>query len=187
MLGADAAARLIGGFHKGLMPMKDSFSALITQVTHALGAEMDASRRRRAIVDRIKALTVLALDLGDAEIVGCGSRILPEPANPEVDWFVLARNEHPDLPAAALYSFSGIIPAAADAEAFVAQAYLCVLRRPVDEGGLENYGTRLTTGVITRRSVLRSLANSREARDKGVTVLIVPEPALWLATPDEPA
>jgi hypothetical protein len=149
---------------------------------HGAGADLTGAAQKAKEEAKSELNTrhrYLAIDTHGAEVLESGTRIAPESSGGANNWCIFSRIT--DLPALALNAFSlvGILPKRLTAAEFVEQAYLMVLMRPVDNPGRQSYQPRLETGALTRRSVLRSLAGSKEARSKGVNLIIVPEAGEW--------
>lgn len=120
---------------------------------------------------------VAGLDITGAERNDIGTIIFPDTASGrEADWCIFVRDDTNDF----VYRLQHKIGMDLQASDFVKQAYATVLLRSADPGGEATYTTYIETHHLTRREVIATLANSSEALEKGLKLLIIPYPSSWM-------
>ncbi len=126
------------------------------------------------------------VDVSSAERLASGAMIFPmrtgSSFTAKTAWHVFARPAGAGS-GVAQFDGAGVIDAATDDDAFVELAYRVILRRDADRDGYRAYLDSLRRGLQTRRGMLRDLAGSPEARDRGRLLLIMPGD--WLSPANE--
>ncbi|MGO9991005.1 MAG: DUF4214 domain-containing protein [Steroidobacteraceae bacterium] len=177
--------------------MNDSITTLVANFTRKIVAELEDHRRNatsalhnvpgsgstvsasKSSSDDLAELRLLAIDTKTAEVVGNGTRIFPEPDNGIANWCIFSQRETIGGGDTQIFALLGIIRGELDPDQFLEQAYLKILKRPVDPVGRKFYRSRIETGQISQRNLLKTLASSREAREKGAKLVIVPQGSAW--------
>jgi hypothetical protein len=177
----------------------DSMATFIASYTQLLVAEIAKARnpQRRAAVRREAQDSsasgsaiddpmetreaILELDTKVAESLESGTKLFPEPGDQEnPDWCVFSKKGGPPNAYPIEFVHSGTIEGASDPERFVSQCYRSILQREVDADGQAAYQPLISKSQLSRRDVIRILADSDEARERGFNLLIIPEPSSWL-------
>jgi hypothetical protein len=138
------------------------------------------SRSTQRDADHIE---VLEIDMKVAESVSSGTRIFPEPEGGSTsNWCVFSRREARSGTAEVVFAPTGIIKGDSEPRQFVHEAYLNILMRDVDPVGSALYPALIENRKLSKRDVIRILADSEEARDRGISVIVIPEPSSWLGS-----
>lgn len=139
-----------------------------------LAERQKASDAPLVLSDHESEAPLTTLDVSKAETVEGGSLILAAPAGQILNyWAVLARAESVPQKNRHLFTLRGCVKNDLDPVRFVSSAYRVILERAADTNGEAAYAGRLSAGTLKQNDVLRILLSSREARNKGRTLLVV--------------
>ena len=120
------------------------------------------------------------LDVSAAERIDGGSLIFPDPGGPGIDWCVLELASEGPSPNPERGYLCGRVRAEVTHAEFVDGAYQLLLVRQADEEGRQVYANLLDQEQLSRRQVLKILAESTECVERGTRYLIAPDPSPWL-------
>jgi Domain of unknown function (DUF4214) len=122
------------------------------------------------------------LDTSMAEALSGGSFLFPGTEDDtEPDWCVLTLSGSDAAHRPETFRLRGRLRADLDPEEFVARAYELILMREIDETGRGIYPDLIGRYVLTKRDVLKILAESPEAQSRNVKYIVVPDPSSWLS------
>jgi Domain of unknown function (DUF4214) len=122
------------------------------------------------------------LDTSMAEPVAGGSMVFPDTGGEfETDWCVLTFLFDGPSHNSETYRFRGRIRADAKPVEFVERAYDLILRRQADDEGRGIYTDLLEKFMLSKREVLKILAESPEARNLATKLIVVPDPSSWIS------
>jgi hypothetical protein len=121
------------------------------------------------------------LDITVAESLSGGSFIFPSTdSNCEEAWCVFAFHTVDASDGSLAFRLRGKLGANETPNDFAALAYELILMRSIDETGRSIYPELLEKLVLSRRDVLRILADCSEALNLKTRYVIVSEPSPWL-------
>jgi hypothetical protein len=180
--------------------MTDSMTAFVARFARAIAQELGGTKSPRereapqvtpalevvsqgGVVPASKFLEreVIQMDMKTAELLGNGTRIFPDPGTGyESNWYIFKENKVDDDSSEKVFVRSGIILGVSNSEDFVAASYQHILMREVDVTGHQLYSSLIENRQLSRRDVLKALADSDEATDRGIKLVVVPEPSSWL-------
>jgi len=178
--------------------MTESMTMFISRYTRRILSEIKSADRKSESVPAALAdesnmrspiglvqsripLNVIEIDMKVAESIGNGTRIFPDPdIGSACNWCVFHKsdvyaNTKP------VYTPVGTIVGSASTETFVDEAYRYVLMRQMDLVGRELYPALIENRQLSRRDFIKILADSEEAKNRGISVIVIPEPSSWLS------